>query len=88
MMGPVQEKLTSTSVKAMRKTERKPVVWLALLSTLPTHEEGSVRSKPPTKETPKSTSMRKKRTLKKALVARSLSAEAPKAAVTVSPSVT
>ena len=87
-MGPVQEKLTSTRVKAMRKMERKPVVRLALLSTLPTHEEGSVRSKPPMNETPKSTSIRKKRMLKKALVARSLRAEAPKAAVTASPSET
>ena len=88
MMGPVQEKLTSTTVNAIKKMLSNPVVLLALLSTAVFHLEGSVISNPPIKEMPKMSSMRKKRMLNTALVAKSLSAEAPKIAVMTRPSVT
>ena len=41
MMGPVQEKLTSASVKAMRKMLNRPVVFEALVSIALPHEVGS-----------------------------------------------
>ena len=88
MIGPVQEKLTSTNVNAIRKMLSRPVVLLALLSTAVFHFEGSVISKPPMKEMPKMSSIRKKRILNTALVAKSLRAEAPKMAVMANPSVT
>ena len=81
-MGAVQEKLTSTRVKAMRKMESRPVVLEALLSTLLPHEEGSVSSNHPKKLTAKTTSSRKKNTLNTALVASELSVSGPKRAVT------
>ena len=87
-MGPVQEKLTSTRVNAIKKMLSNPVVLLALLSTAVFHLEGSVISKPPMKEMPKMSNMRKKRMLKMALVAKSLRADAPKMAVMANPNVT
>ena len=88
MMGPVHEKLTSDSVNAMRKMLSKPVVFSALLSTASPHFEGSVISKPPKKLAANTTSMRKKRMLKMALVERSLSALAPNRVVMIRPSAT
>ena len=88
MMGPVQEKLTSERVKAMRKMLNRPVVFSALLSTAAPHDEGSVISKPPKKLAAKTTSMRKNRMLNTAFVDRSLSAEAPKMEVMAKPNVT
>ena len=41
MMGPVHEKLTRASVKAMRKMLNKPVVFEALASIALPHEVGS-----------------------------------------------
>ena len=86
MMGPVHEKLTSESVKAMRKILSKPVVFSALLSTAEPHDEGSVISNPPKKLAANTTSIRKKRMLKMAFVERSLSALAPKILVIMRPS--
>ncbi len=88
MMGPVHEKDTSTSVKAMKKRESRPVVESTFSSILLVHLEGSVSSNPPRKEMANTTSRRKKMMLKTADVARSLSAEAPKMAVTMSPRAT
>ena len=88
MMGPVQEKLTSTNVNAIKKMLKMPVVLLALLSTAVFHFDGKVISKPPTKEIPKMSSIRKNRILNTALVARSLRADAPKIAVMTNPRVT
>ena len=88
MIGPVHEKLTSTKVKAIKKTLRTPVVLLALLSTAVFHFEGNVSSKPPMKEIPNTRSIRKNMILNTALVARSLRADAPKSAVMTRPSVT
>ena len=87
MIGPVHEKLTRARVNAMRKMLISPEDDEAFRSTALFHEEGRVISKPPRKEAPKTTSMRKNRMLKMALVDRALSADAPKIAVTASPSV-
>ena len=88
MMGPVQLKLTRLRVNAMRKMLSRPVVASALLSTLDVQLLGRVISKPPRKLAAKTTSMRKKRMLKKAFVERSFSAEAPKTVVMMSPRAT
>ena len=88
MMGPVHEKLTNESVKAMRKMLRRPVVRSALLSTAEPHDEGSVISKPPKKLAAKTRSIRKKRMLNTALVLKSLRALAPKMEVMMRPSAT
>ena len=85
MIGPVHEKLTSTSVNAIRKMLRSPVVDDALLSTAFVHLEGSTISNPPRNEAPKMTSRRKKKILNTAFVDRALSAEAPKSNVTAKP---
>ena len=86
MMGPVHEKLTSVSVKAMRKMESSPLVLLALLSTALLHFEGRRSSNHPKKLRANTTSSRKKKMLKTAFVARAFSDEAPKRAVMSSPS--
>ncbi len=85
IMGAVQEKLTSTSVKAIRKIDSRPVFSDALLSTAFTQREGSTISKAPNSDAPKTTSKRKKKILKKALVERAFNADAPNNAVTISP---
>ena len=86
IIGPVHEKLTKTRVNAMRKILSKPDVEEAFLSTALFQEDGRVISKPPRKETPNAKSIRKKKMLKMALVDMALSADAPKTAVTASPS--
>ena len=88
MMGPVQEKDTSTRVNAMRKMESNPVVLSLFWSILFDHEEGSVSSKAPKKEAAKMMSNRAKKMLNQALVLRAFSALAPKRAVTNSPNAT
>ena len=85
IIGPVQEKDTSASVKAIRKMESKPVVLPDFSSILLDHEEGRVSSKAPKNEAAKTTSNRQNRMLNTALVARALSALAPKSSVTASP---
>jgi hypothetical protein len=88
MMGPVHEKETSVRVNAMRNMLSSPLVRSVLLSTLFVHFEGSVSSKAPKKEAAKTTSRRQKKMLKTALVARALSALAPKMSVMASPRTT
>lgn len=85
MIGAVQEKLTSTSVKAIRKIEMRPVVLEALLSTLLAQLSGSLISDQPKKLTAKITSRRKRKMLKIAFVERALSVDGPKIAVTPIP---
>ena len=85
-MGAVQEKDTSTNVKAIRKIESNPVVEEALLSILLPHDSGSRSSNHPKKESANTTSSRKKKMLKTALVASSLSLCGSVKAVTSSPS--
>ena len=85
MMGPVHEKLTRLSVKAMRKMLSRPVVVLDLRSTVLVQLLGSVISKPPRKLAPKTMSMRKKKMLKTAFVLSAFRALAPKMSVTSSP---
>ena len=86
-MGPVQEKLTRASVKAIRKMESSPVVAEALLSTALPHLSGRRISNHPKKLSANITNKRQNRMLNTALVAKALSALAPKMAVTTRPSV-
>ena len=86
MIGAVHEKLTSTSVKAMRKMEMRPVVLEALLSTLFAQLSGSLISNQPKKLTAKTTSKRNRKMLNTALVDNALSVDGPKMAVTPMPS--
>ena len=86
MMGPVQEKLTSVRVNAMRKMPMRPPVFSAFESTALLHDEGSVSSNAPKKEAAKTSSRRKKKILKMALVESELSALAPNRPVTIKPS--
>ena len=88
MMGPVQEKLTKAKVNAIRKMLNNPVVLEALESMALFHLEGRVISNPPKNDVPKATSIAKKSRLKMAFVERSLSADAPKMEVTMTPSAT
>ena len=85
MMGPVHEKLTRLSVKAIRKMLSNPVVRSALLSTALDHDDGSESSKPPKKLKPNSSSSRQKNMLNGALVLKALSALAPNIIVTIQP---
>lgn len=85
MIGPVHEKLTNESVKAIKKMLKKPVVASALLSTARVHLEGNVISKPPKKLAPKTTSIKKNKMLNTAFVERSLSALGPQMLVTMRP---
>lgn len=71
--GAVHEKLTSESVKAMRKMESRPVVFDALVSILFPHFDGRRSSNIPKKLSAKTTSNRKKKILNGAFVAISLS---------------
>ena len=88
MMGPVQEKLTSVRVNAMRKMPSKPPVFSALESTALLHEDGSVSSNAPKNEAANTTNRRKKKILNTAFVAKELSALAPNRAVTNKPRAT
>ena len=87
MMGPVQEKLTSANVNAIKKMERSPLVELAFESTLLVHLLGRVSSNHPKKLSANTTSSAQKKRLNTALVLRALSALAPKIAVMASPRV-
>ena len=88
MIGPVQEKLTMTSVKAINRILRKPPVERALLSSAVDQLSGSVISKSPKNESAKTTSIRKNTIFTTALVLKSFNADAPKRIVTKRPSPT
>ena len=88
MMGPVHEKLTRLKVKAMRNILHRPVAASDFLSTAFVHLAGSVISKPPRKLAANTSSIKKKNTLKTALVLRAFNALAPNTMVTSSPSKT
>ena len=88
IIGPVQEKETSDSVKAIRKILNNPVVCSALLSTALLHFDGRVISNAPKKEAAKTTSIRKNKILNTALVDKSFKALAPKINVIAKPKVT
>ena len=87
-IGPVQEKDTNESVKAIRKILSNPVVDSALLSTAFPHFEGSLISNAPKNEAAKITNIRKKRMLKIALVDKAFNALAPKINVIAKPNAT
>src|SRR5699024_8529381 len=88
IIGPVQEKDTSESVNAIKKILNNPVVDSALLSTALLHFEGKVISNAPKNDAAKTTSIRKKRILKTALVDKAFNALAPKINVIVNPNTT
>ncbi len=88
IIGPVQEKLTKESVKAIKKMEINPVVLEALLSTALPHFSGRRISNHPKKLTAKITNNKQKRMLNTALVAKAFKALAPKMAVTAKPNAT
>ena len=86
MMGAVQENDTSTRVKAIRKMDSRPLVWVALVSTLLAQLSGSLISNQPKKERANTTSNRNRKMLNTALVDMALSVSLPKRAVTSNPS--
>ena len=85
MIGPVQEKETTTSVNAIKKMPANDPT-LALLSVLLAQDEGSVISKAPRNETPNKTNTAKKIRLAIQLVARLFKAAGPKTKVIKKPS--
>ena len=85
MIGAVHEKLTNTSVNAIRNIESRPVVCDALLSTLLAQLSGSFISNHPKKLTAKITNSKNKKILNTALVERELSVLGPNIAVTPIP---
>ena len=88
MIGPVQENETSDKVNAIRNMLNRPVVCSALLSTALLHFEGRVISNAPKNDAANTTSIRKKKILKTALVDKSFNALAPKISVMASPKAT
>ena len=85
MIGAVQEKLTSTSVKAIKKIEIIPVAFVAFESTLLAQLSGSLISNHPKKLTAKITSNKNRKILNMALVDKAFSVLGPKIAVTSRP---
>ena len=86
MMGAVHENDTSTSVKAMRKMEIRPLVAEAFESTALAHPSGNLISNHPKNDRAKTTSSRNRKMLNTALVDMAFSVSLPKTAVTSSPS--
>jgi hypothetical protein len=86
MIGPVHENETNDKVNAMRKILKKPAELLALLSTALLHVDGRVISKPPKKDAPNTTNIKKKNILKIALVDKEFKALAPNIKVIIKPS--
>ena len=86
MMGAVQEKLTSTSVNAMRKMESSPLVFDAFVSTAFAQRSGSLISNQPKNDRANTTSNRNRKMLNTAFVDRAFSVSLPKSAVTSNPS--
>ena len=84
MMGPVQLKETNESVNAMKKIPISPPLS-DFSSTLFTKEEGSVISKAPKKDIPKTTKITKNARLKITFVESAFNASAPKIMVTKNP---
>ena len=86
IMGPVQEKDTSTRVNAMKKMPTIPPALPAFASAAFVHFEGSLISKAPKKLIAKNTSIAKKMRLNTAPVAISFSFPGPKISVSTRPS--
>ena len=85
MIGAVQEKLTNTRVKAIRKIEIRPVVLEALLSTAFPQLSGNLISNQPKNEKAKTASRRKRMMLNTALVLSAFRVLGPAMAVTARP---
>ena len=88
IIGPVQEKDTKASVKAIKKILSKPVVESALLSSLLVQDDGNTSSNAPKKEIAKTTNSRKNMMLKTAFVAKLFRELTPKIPVMSKPSTT
>jgi hypothetical protein len=86
MIGPVHENDTKARVNAIRNMLSNPVVLSDFASTLVCHDEGKVISNAPKNEAANTTNNRQKKILNIALVAKALSALAPKNNVTAKPS--
>ena len=84
MIGPVQEKETTTNVSAIKKIPIKLPV-LALLSALLLHELGKLISKAPKNEIPKIKNIRKKIMFAIQLVAKLFNAAGPNITVIKKP---
>ena len=85
IIGPVQEKDTSTRVNDIKKILNIPVVESALLSSFVVHEAGRTISNAPKNEMANTTSNRKNIILNIAFVDKSFSALAPKIPVISNP---
>ena len=85
IIGAVHENETSTSVNAIKKIESSPLVDEAFVSTAFAQRSGSLISNHPKNDSAKTTSNRKRKILKTALVDIALSVSEPKIAVTSSP---
>jgi hypothetical protein len=81
IIGPVHEKDTRASVKAINNILTKPTDLSALASIFDDHEEGNVISNAPKNEIAKTTRSPKNNKLKNALVERLFNALAPKKSV-------
>ena len=85
MIGPVHENDTITSVNAINRMLRKPVVLLDLLFSAVDHELGNVISNAPKNDAANSTKIRKNMIFTTALVLNAFNADAPKISVTSNP---
>ena len=86
MMGAVHENDTSTSVKAMRKMEIRPLVADAFVSTALAQLSGSLISNQPKNDRAKTTNSTNRKMLNTAFVDIAFSVSLPKTAVTSRPS--
>ena len=86
-MGPVHEKETKASVKAIKNRPTTPLLF-DFLSIWLTRLDGSVISKAPKNDMAKTIRITKNNRLKVALLAASFNAEAPKIRVISNPSAT
>ena len=86
MIGAVQEKLTSTSVNAMRKMLSRPLVFEAFVSTAFAQRSGNFISNHPKNDRANTTNSRNRKMLNTAFVDRAFSVSLPKHAVTSNPS--
>ena len=85
MMGAVHENDTSTSVKAMRKMESRPLVSDAFVSTELAQLSGNLISNQPKNDRANTTSSTNRKMLNTALVDMAFSVSEPKTAVTSNP---
>ena len=86
-IGAVHEKLTTTSVSAIKKTPINPPIFSALSSSLPAHDCGNCNVNAPSRDSPKTTKTAKHTRLNTAFVANWFMALAPISTVIATPRV-